>query len=209
MTREEFKILVKAMKAVYTHPSFIPDQYAFDVWYEMMKDLDYKTASSAVKKYMLSEEKDPTVSGIRKHVVSISGGISNNQNESEAWQIVWKAVRKSGDYDRALKNFNDFPTAIQRAVGSPSQLKEWALTENLNVEVVSSNFMRTYRQEVSEEKERRKMSPEILKIIENNIKKAEIEENNKSISISEERELAIKDAVQMPDRVKQRLKEIL
>ena len=30
MEREEFKILVKAMKAVYAQPTFIPDKDAFD-----------------------------------------------------------------------------------------------------------------------------------------------------------------------------------
>lgn len=31
MTREEFKTLVKGMKAVYAQPTFIPDQDAFNV----------------------------------------------------------------------------------------------------------------------------------------------------------------------------------
>ena len=38
MRKEEFKILVKAMKAVYADPKFIPDQYAYDVWFAMLED---------------------------------------------------------------------------------------------------------------------------------------------------------------------------
>lgn len=49
MTREEWAVLVKAMKAVYTSPSFLPDQYAFDTWYGLLKDLDYKLLSFGLK----------------------------------------------------------------------------------------------------------------------------------------------------------------
>ena len=45
MTREEWAVLVKAMKAVYTSPSFLPDQNAFDTWYGLLKDIDYKLLS--------------------------------------------------------------------------------------------------------------------------------------------------------------------
>ena len=45
MEREEFKILVKAMKAVYAQPTFIPDKDAFDVWYGLLQDLPYEQAN--------------------------------------------------------------------------------------------------------------------------------------------------------------------
>lgn len=44
MTREEFKTLVKGMKAVYAQPTFIPDQDAFNVWFELLKDIPYQQA---------------------------------------------------------------------------------------------------------------------------------------------------------------------
>ena len=55
MTREEWAVLVKAMKAVYTSPSFLPDQNAFDTWYGLLKDIDYKLLSFGLKKYMQTE----------------------------------------------------------------------------------------------------------------------------------------------------------
>lgn len=39
MEREQFKVLVKAMKAVYAQPTFIPDQDAFNVWFALLGDL--------------------------------------------------------------------------------------------------------------------------------------------------------------------------
>ena len=46
MTREEFKTLVKGMKAVYAQPTFIPDQDAFNVWFELLKDIPYQQAKT-------------------------------------------------------------------------------------------------------------------------------------------------------------------
>ena len=50
MTREEFKTLVKGMKAVYAQPTFIPDQDAFNVWFELLKDIPYQQANVAIQK---------------------------------------------------------------------------------------------------------------------------------------------------------------
>ena len=49
MEREEFKILVKAMKAVYAQPTFIPDKDAFDVWYGLLQDLPYEQAKMCIR----------------------------------------------------------------------------------------------------------------------------------------------------------------
>ena len=55
MEREQFKVLVKAMKAVYAQPTFIPDQDAFNVWFALLGDLPYKQAELAVQKHMATE----------------------------------------------------------------------------------------------------------------------------------------------------------
>lgn len=170
MTRDEFKILVKAMKAVYTHPSFIPDQHAFDIWYEMLKDLDYKTASFAVKKYMQSEEREPSVASIRKQVASITEHDSE-LNEMAAWEMVQKALRKS--IYNSEEEFNKLPSIIQKTIVSPRQLYEWAIMDNIDGNgwnVMQSNFMRTYRAEQVREKERKKLSPDVISIIDKSIK---------------------------------------
>lgn len=66
MTREEFKTLVKGMKAVYAQPTFIPDQDAFNVWFELLKDIPYQQANVAIQKYMLTEKFPPTIADIRE-----------------------------------------------------------------------------------------------------------------------------------------------
>ena len=165
MTREEWAVLVKAMKAVYTSPSFLPDQYAFDTWYGLLKDLDYKLLSFGLKKYMQTEWKEPSIAALRECADSIAPQ-SAELNETEAWEKVSRAIRNSGYH--AEEEFARLPELIQKAVSSPGQLREWALSENVDgrwLSVVQSNFQRTYRAEVQREQERRKLSPDLLKIM--------------------------------------------
>ena len=89
MTREEWAVLVKAMKAVYTSPSFLPDQYAFDTWYGLLKDLDYKLLSFGLKKYMQTEWKEPSIAALRECADSIAPQ-STGLNETEAWEKVFE-----------------------------------------------------------------------------------------------------------------------
>lgn len=67
MTKEEFKILCKIMKAVYTQSTFLQDADAFKVWYELLEDLDYTVAQVAILKYILTNKFPPTVADIRKN----------------------------------------------------------------------------------------------------------------------------------------------
>ena len=165
MTREEWAVLVKAMKAVYTSPSFLPDQYAFDTWYGLLKDLDYKLLSFGLKKYMQTEWKEPSIAALRQCAQNIAPQ-KEELNETEAWEKVCKAIQNS-TYN-AEAEFDKLPKIIQKAVSSPAQLREWAVSENVDGtwwSVVQSNFQRTYRAEVQREQERRKLSPDLLKII--------------------------------------------
>ena len=75
MEREEFKILVKAMKAVYAQPTFIPDKDAFNVWYGLLQDLPYEQANLAIQKYMTSERFPPTIAEIRNHERTAGMGV--------------------------------------------------------------------------------------------------------------------------------------
>ena len=116
MTREEFKTLVKGMKAVYAQPTFIPDQDAFNVWFELLKDIPYQQANVAIQKYMLTEKFPPTIADIREKATQIVESVDNSMSELEAWSLVRKAVRNSGYH--SVEEFEKLPEACQRAVGS-------------------------------------------------------------------------------------------
>lgn len=203
MTREEFKVLVKAMKAVYTQPTFIPDQDAFNIWYEMLKDLDYKTASFAVKKYMQSEEKEPRVSSIRKHAQSFKK--NNELNEMKAWDMVYKAICNSAW--NAEEEFSKLPEILQKSVSSPSQLQEWG---KMNLEtvnsVVQSNFLKTYRTEVAREREAGRLSPDVKKLVYRQEAEQKIKEKSiEKLTVAEERKLSESNRVDFSRKIQEKL----
>ena len=169
MTREETIKALMIIQAAY--PNYKPQDksVAVNVWTEMLSDVPYEKVNAALKAYIQTDKSGfaPSIGEIRSKIHEIFS--KDTTTDSEAWQIVWKAICCSGDYNRAIENFNSFSTAVQRSVGSPGQLREWALTENLNVEVASSNFKKTYRSEIQKEQERMKLSPDILKLIQTTI----------------------------------------
>ena len=148
MTREEFSILIKGLKAVYADPKFIPDKDAFDVWYLMIGDLDYKTASLAIQKHIMTETRYPAIADIRRLCLEISK--PKQITEMEAWSMVSKAIRDSAYH--AQERFDEFPEAVKRAVGSPDNLRAWGMSEDYNENVAQSHFLSTYKIECEREK---------------------------------------------------------
>ena len=209
MTREQFKVLVKAMKAVYTNPGFIPDQDAFDVWYSMLKDLDYVIASRAVQMHLQTEESPPTVAGIRKQFAKLKADEADDLNETAAWSLVLKAIRRSTYYSE--EEFAKLPATVQRAVASPKQLREWATLEDVDgktLTVIQSNFQRTFRAEQQRERERNKLSPDVLRLMRplNNL---QIENKQTELSIEYQRLNAEKQAAPAPDDFRSRVSSML
>jgi hypothetical protein len=80
-------------------------------------------------------------------------------SEMEAWGRVKSAM----SYYNAAETFERLPPILRRIIGSPNQLREWAVMEAETVNsVVQSNFMRSYKAVVAQEKERA-MLPESTK----------------------------------------------
>lgn len=64
MIREEFKNIVKAIRGTYPN-SPISSQQIFDLWYEMLKDMDYETVSNNLHKHIRTNKFAPTVAELR------------------------------------------------------------------------------------------------------------------------------------------------
>ena len=208
MTKDQFKVFVKAMKAVYTNPGFIPDQDAFDVWYSMLKDLDYTIASRAVQMHLQTEESLPTVAGIRKQSVKLKADETDDLNETAAWSLVLKAIRRSTYYSE--EEFAKLPATVQRAVASPKQLREWAMLEDVDgktLTVIQSNFQRTFRAEQQRERERSKLSPDVLKLMKP-MNNPQIKDKPKELSVSAQRMIAERNAKPAPDNMYERVNKI-
>ena len=158
MERDEFKILVKSMKAVYAQPTFLPDQDAFNVWYALLKDLPYELASMAVQKHMLTEKFPPTIADLRAKANEVVEQPAEEMSELEAWALVRKATGNSNYH--ADEEFARLPEVCRIAVGSPVNLREWAMMNSDQVATVEqSHFIRNYRTAAKRMTEDRKLPP--------------------------------------------------
>lgn len=155
MNQEQFKTLVKGMKAVYPQPTFIPDNDAMLVWYNLLKDLSYEQVSVAIQKHMMQEKFPPTIADIREKASELIKEETDELSETEAWSIVWKAICKSS-YN-SEEEYSKLPEDLQKVVGSHGQLRAWAIDEEFNLGVESSNFKRDYRNYMQQKREKAKL----------------------------------------------------
>ena len=163
--KEKFKILLKAMKAVYTKPEFLPDQDAYNVWYAMLKDLDYEVLTSSIQHHMMTSPYPPTIADIRSGAVKFMPGNAHAMTEMEAWNRARKAIGNSNYH--AAEEFEKLHPIIQKAVGSPANLSEWAMMDSSTVNsVIQSNFLKSYRDALAKEKELSKLSPAMRELME-------------------------------------------
>lgn len=145
MTIKEFGKLAAAIKTYYPKENMLPSNEAMELWYDALKDLDYKSAEQGLKKYVMSNKFPPAISDIRE--CSLDFERPQELNETEAWSLVSKALRNG--YYGAEEEFAKLPPIVQKAVGQPSQLRTWASDEEYDESVASSNFMRSYRVELA------------------------------------------------------------
>lgn len=153
MEKPEFLILVKTMKAVY--PAMFQERETVDIWYTLLKDLDYQDAATGLGKHLATSPYPPTVADIRNNTVP-----DVEMNGEQAWALVFKAIERANYYSE--EEFAKLPEIIQKSIGSPANLRELALmpTDTVN-SVEKSHFLRTYEVERKRQKELAAMPKEI------------------------------------------------
>lgn len=156
MTREETLAIMSVLKAAY--PAYYKDmnraeaERVVGLWTEMFRDDPVEQVALAVKGYIANDLKGfpPHIGAIKNALVKLR--TPNEMTELEAWGYVQRAVR-NGIYG-AQREFDALPPVVQRLVGSPNQLKEWAMMESDVVNsVVASNFQRSYKARAANERE--------------------------------------------------------
>lgn len=130
------------------YPNYYKDgsnlEQAANLWAELFKDDDAAVVAAAVKAFIVNDEKGfpPVIGQIKKLVHNLI--TSKELTELEAWELVKRALQNS-NYN-AKAEFEKLPSMIQRLLGSPSTLREWALMDSDTIHsVIASNFQRSYR----------------------------------------------------------------
>lgn len=206
MTRDEIKQLLMRIQTVY--PNWKPQtdlRFVVETWNEYLFDYSYEQMLLALKAFIATDTSGfaPNIGQLIEKARMIS--CPEEMNEMEAWALVSKALRNG--YYGAEEEFKKLPPLIQKAVGQPSQLRQWAQTESSSIEnVVQSNFLRTYRSVVNRSNEVARMPVEIRKMIEDINPRPMIENQDMSLIQSKETE---KKTTEMPEGAMDRLKRIL
>lgn len=138
MTVKEFGRFCKSLKIAYPDPKFLPDKEATTLWYEMLKDLSYAQADTALRQHICVSPYIPTIADIRKRASECA-----DMEPLEAWAVVYKAICNSA-YD-SEKEFEKLPPICKKAVGRHENLREWATMDINTVQSVEqSHFIRAY-----------------------------------------------------------------
>lgn len=156
MTVDETKLLLGIIKAAY--PAFYKDkskselQTVVVLWASLFKDDQQQIVEEAVKALMCTLKYPPTIADVKEKIQELTQ--PEQLTEMEAWNLVKKAMNTS----YYTESFRSLPPALQRIVGSPNQLKQWAFmgTDTVN-SVIQSNFMRSYKVVAKREREYAKL----------------------------------------------------
>lgn len=181
MTREETVKIIRIICGSF--PNFKPSDLSetVDIWNMMLDEYTYNQIAGALKSYILADSTGfaPSIGQLIAKVKTIEEPAQ--LNESEAWGLVSKAIRNG--YYGAVEEFSKLPPLVQKAVGTPDNLRNWSQTNLESVEtVIQSNFLRAYRVEAQRAEEISKMPSDIKIMIENtsqNSYSAQIANKNK------------------------------
>jgi len=152
VTRQEALKILTILKTAY--PNFYKDyskeelNAAIDLWATMFAEEHPKIVVEAVKALICTHKYPPTIADVKEKIAMITQ--PPTMTEMEAWEQVRRAI----SYYHANEAFANLPPMLQKIVGSPNQLREWALMDGEVVNsVLQSNFMRSYKAKVSQQKE--------------------------------------------------------
>ena len=211
MTEKEVRQLLAMTQAVY--PNYNPPsrEAAVNAWLMCLSEYDNNVVMAAFKAYMTTNTSGfaPAPGQLIEILQTLTQ--PSELNELEAWSLVRKALSDSS-YN-SVERFQELPPIVQKAVGTPQQLKIWACDSEFNENVVSSNFIKTYKTEVKRATELNKMPENVRKLIEmvntNSVSAQIASENKKTISLSledkkteETGKMEVRNSVPMPEKYK-------
>lgn len=164
MSREEVQDLLISIQSLY--PNWKPDNKTVTVnaWHWALEEYPAPAVKAALQIYVKTNN-----TGFAPSVSQIINGIykpveQETMSEGEAWSLVKRAIQ-DGNY-HAEERFNELPELVQKAVGAPNMIQQWAGTDSNEVNtVIMSNFQRAYKNVVQREQENVRIAPIVSELI--------------------------------------------
>lgn len=170
MDRQQTMIILSVLKAAYPHAfqnmRKKDGEAMLNLWATMFTDESYEEVNAAIGALISTRTVgySPTIGEVKEQIRRLHHHA--DIDEAGAWALVSKACRNSSYHSR--EEFAKLPPEVQRAVGSPEQLKQWAGMDAETVEsVVASNFKRSFRIQTERAAEVEKLPPQIRDMLGN------------------------------------------
>ena len=143
MTRDETKQILMILETSYANFHVENKTQTVDVWHMLLKDFTYKDIQLALVTYIQTSGSAfaPSVAeliAMTRKPVELA-----QMDEVTAWTQVRKAIKRGLYYSE--EEFNKLSPEVQKAVGAPAQIREWAQLPSDEIEtVIQSNFRRRF-----------------------------------------------------------------
>lgn len=167
MNRDEVVLVLGILKTSY--PNFYKDMTkdemfrTISLWTELFSHEDARLVTAAVKNLINTFKWPPTIADIKEEMFKLMKTDEEKETPIELWNAIKKAIRNSSYH--AQEEFDKLPEICKKFVGSPSQLREWAISTDYNDGVVKGQFLKQVEILRQREKESKLMLPEVKNII--------------------------------------------
>ena len=117
MTREEFFVFVNGIRGAYEAPDFLDTKEKMELWYTMLGDIPYNTASLALQKWIATQKWIPKISDIRQSAMDVTGNSIGDWGDG--WQEVLDAIRRFGyyRYNEAMESMSPITQKCVKRLG--------------------------------------------------------------------------------------------
>lgn len=159
MTKQEFNKIAMAIRTYHPKERILLDDYAMELWYDALKDLPYKSAYRAIRKWAETNRWSPSISDIRGMCAVIENG--EIRPWEDGWQEVVAAIRNYG-YMREEEALGEMSEPTRKVV---QRLGFQSLCASENPAVDRANFRDIYNNMTAKQREREQMSAPVRNAI--------------------------------------------
>lgn len=149
------------------------------LWLKQFEDYNPNIVANAIQSIIATDTSDypPNIAKIKQMCSTLING--NKLTEQEAWHCVRKALPNASV--QAKYDWEHFPREVQELC-TPSDLVQWGChTDEKQIDtVIASNFMRSYREKVSQNKQQDLLPNSVKKSISGIVDSMKLENNTES-----------------------------
>lgn len=168
MDRVQTATILSVLKAAYPHAfqntTRADAEAMLNLWAMMFAEESYEEVNAAITSLIATRTAgySPTIGEVKEQIRKVHH--HSDIDETSAWVLVSRATRNSSYH--SLEEYAKLPPEVQRAVGSPEQLRQWAMMDAETVEsVISSNFKKAFRTQAQRQADTEKLPPQIREMI--------------------------------------------